>query len=359
MILPVVYSGFLIINLSYYFFGKRSRLLSFITELFIILFVSGKRYYGGFIAYDLQHYETNYYNQTEIGEVGYSLLRDFGSFLNLSFTWFYVALTSACIFFIFHAVRKMKGNLHLFAVAYLVYFVLIPIDQLKNLCAFTVFISIVPFLFEPGFKGSGKYLIGIIIASCFHPSYILYALFLFCRIGNKKSFLKALAGVSALFCVLVALFRLGSKVSEFVLSKLIVFNSYSRYDKYFQSSSNYAPIVIVIIYLLCFWLIVYWNKHTSRTNCQKGSILVSMVAICGCFLPLLIMSMTTYRLVRDVTLVIIAYASTGLGETGKNKRFFVGSFVVAISLGLFVYDIVIKNYWNDYLVYFFQHEFFI
>jgi len=364
----ILYIFFLVVNVAASFSKNNVKILDYITAIFILIFVTGKRYVGGYIAYDLIHYEENYGLKDDMFEVGFQFVRDIAISNGLSFNSFYMLLTGICLISIYCIIKKRHGNIHLFYVAYLIYYILIPIDQLKNLCAFTIFLYSLKWIKPFKWAHIVMYVGGVLFASLFHPSYILYLLLLLVYVKPVFNHTKAISLSFISLTALAVILGLQSMISSQLSLFMAVMNSYDRYDKYFESISRNAPLAIITVFITVVFMMYYWRKHfvkkginvnkSNLVTLDEANIILAFVLLNGLFLPMLIMSMTTYRYIRDISLIAIIFCSVNANRNNNIRdKLMLLSFVIAISVGMFIYDIVLNGYWEDYKLYFFTNDF--
>lgn len=367
--LAIVYFGIVLINALLFIVGKKNDVVAILSCVFYILFVIGKRYDGSFIAWDLGNYEASYgemrgYQTLEIGYKGLCLL---ANSIHLSFESFYMILASSYLMAIFIFVRKIGGNLHLVIMACMLYFVLIHFDQLRNQCAFASLLLLV-FPINERYKRK-KILItgfGIAIASLFHISFVLYAIPLFLAYKFDSKTAKKFVVVTI---VLIFVIKVTSSLGfvDSIIQNFISSSEYTsdRYGKYTESNANLSFFASLAIYLVLLYSLLYWNKniiHNNKYCVLKPNIdtdlFVRFFMFGSFFVLLTTVNSVMYRYPRDLSLLTMMYLgilSTGKGSYFKN-RMVVYSGTFAACLGWFIFDIVLKGYWLDFLTHFFVND---
>lgn len=366
--LAVVYFGIVLLNAILFLVGRKSNIVAVLSCIFYILFVIGKRYDGSFIAWDLGNYEASYgemagFQTLEIGYKGLCLLAN--SF-HLSFESFYMILASSYLMVIFLFVRKIGGNLHLVIIACMLYFVLCHFDQLRNQCAFAALLLLV-FPISQEFKRKQIVIsfVGVIIASLFHISFLLYAipLFLAFKLDHRKAkgFLMTMLALIVLIKATSSLGIVDSIIQDFISSSEYTAD---RYGKYTESNANLSFIASVAIYLVLLYSLAYWNKNVvHKQNCilkhNVDSDLFLRFFLFGSFFVLLTsVNSVLYRYPRDLSFLTMMYL--GIGSVGKfshlKDRLVIFSGTFAACVGWFIFDILLKGYWLDYLAHFFIND---
>lgn len=364
MALPIIYYGIIIINAVIFLSGKKIKIVSIASAVFLILFVMGKRYDGSFIAYDLANYSGRYENATNPNslELGYQLINDLGNSMGLTFDQFYMALVAIIIITMLVSVIRIGGNIHLFIVSWLIYFVLISMDQLRNQSALAIMmITMLPFYHHQR-RSLSRELIFLIIASLFHISFILYAipLVLTYKKGIKEARVCFIVGI-----VLYAIFMLGASTSIMSTLIKIMASSSEKYEKYVGTQTNLSSLASLALYFITVFSIYLTRKIIIKKrglfdNCvyENISMFYLFLMFSSILLPFLIVNSTFYRIVRDLSFISIAYM--GINTVGKNSTFQnrlkMLILTLLISVGWFIFDIVIKNYLVDYSLYFFNNE---
>lgn len=325
----------------------------------------GKRYDGSFIAFDLDSYQRSY---EDIGsfisfELGYKSLCLLGNSLDFSFETFYMVLVAIIIVTMLIAVVRIGGNLHLFIASWLIYFVLITMDQLKNQSAVAVLmISVLPFITSK--KRSLKHeLIALAIASLFHFSFILYSIPLV--LTYKKNFKSArLWSIVCLALFFILMATSSSFLNGILNSFVLASDDADKYAGYVGSHTRLSPLLILSIYAVSVFSVYLNYKRNKRFNGSVnkfsyesiGMYIMFMLFAC-ILLPTLLVNTAFYRLFRDLSFIGIAYMS--LNTSYKTSTFLERSQVMFFSLlicvGWFVFDIIVKGYQLDYAHYFFNN----
>ena len=355
------YFALIIINILIPLVGKKSKIIIVISLLFILLFVMNKKYLGGFIAYDLNNYSLRYsrdYFLFNASEVLFSLLMMAFKTAGCSFEEFYMFIVAFSLFLVFIGVLRLNGNFHVFVFTFLIYFVLLPIDQLRNFLAFSLFLQGIPFLFRQKKHDWIWFVVFVGLASLCHSSFIIYFLLLFVFSEYSKKMIAFFAIVSIL---LIIIFLLGGSRTMFggLLNSVISFLGFEeRYSDYTTTATRFSglvPIAAILLLLITFNFVFF---NTTKKNTKQSSIIFRIIIITFCFTPLVFLNSTMYRFVRDISLVLIIvlsgyFINKSFLMQPKNR---IGSIITVASISIlwFVFDIVIKGYYLDYMKYFFE-----
>ena len=363
-----LYYGIIVVNTIAFLLGRKIKLIYIPSAFFLILFVMGKRFNGSAIAYDLESYKNRFENVDEIStlEIGYKLLNVIGNnILNLSFETFYMILVAIIIITILVSVNKIKGNYHLLLLCWFIYYVNISMDQLRNQSALAVMmVSIFPLCYSSKYNVR-KVLLFLALASTFHISFVLYAVPLF--LTYKKDIGYAVRWF--VFFMAVYLILMFSSSTSFFESIISMFVSKAgdtdKYDAYVGSHtslSSLASVSIYVIILLSIYLLKKDNiKYIGERNnyfCDNINLFLSFLLFSSILLPFLLVNAAFYRIVRDLSFIAIIYL--GINSTKETscliKRIKILMFSLAISIGWFIFDIIIKGHFLDYSLYFFENE---
>ena len=239
---------------------------------------------------------------------------------------------------------------------------------MKDQFAFSILLFAFPLLFRKGLKSKIGFAIGVLAAMLFHPSYVLFLAFLAPPLFRKKPKLVLSLSVIILSFSLLLILSGQQRVLTSVyntFSGLIQVND--RYEKYFQTTSRLAPLAIVLIFILLLLLLRYWSKkcvkdkipkHTGLFETNKQMLLPIFITAC-IFVPLLILNMTAYRYIRDLCLIGIIISGIGCSNAfiTRKQRIAILAMSSMISIGLFIYDIPVKGYWNDFVKSFFDNAY--
>lgn len=366
MELSFIYYSILLLNAVVFLTGKKFKLISIPSALFLILFVMGKRFDNSFIAYDLDNYQLRYENTTGFGtlELGYDLINNIGIFFGLSFEQFYMILVAITMIAIFIAVIRIGGNLHLFIVSWMIYFVLISMDQLRNQSALAVMmISVLPFITNKE-KKLRKEILFLVIASLFHVSFFLFLIpLLLTYKGGEKFAKKWFIGSICVFFVLMATSSIS--VIDSILSYLAGSSQNAeKYEGYVGSRTVMSSLGLLGFYLFTLFSLYFARRHNNayrglshRFSYENIDKFYTFMLYSSCLLIFLLVNSAFYRIPRDLSFIAIAYY--GLNTTVKTSnltyRLLILSTVVMISIGWFIFDIVIKEYIVDYYLHFFDN----
>lgn len=372
--LKYIYLLLIVINVLCVISGKKYKSVSVFSIVFIISFLVGVEYNESVVGYDLRNYEIMYNDTSLISslEIGYKLVNIACNLVGLSFYQFHMILIIICFLLIFKHLYRINTNVHLIIVAYLLYFILPPTGQLRNLCALTVFIRIFPIVQDDTKEQIKKEFLIITCASLFHISFVMFYLIMLIHIKrkNKNKYYKILFGIVVFITVASILLKRNKLFVE--LFKLVLKfggdTGQIYVERYATTTTSMSPLASIVILLLLVYAINIWGKKSLNEryiNCFYDSTklkiasesIKNIVFISACFLPLLILNATMYRFIRDISFVGIIHL--GINCDGKIKiknRVRLLIMTILICMGWFIYDVIIKGYWTDFAISFFENS---
>ncbi len=368
MLLPYIYFGLVLLNILIYISGREIKVISYPSAIFLILFAMGKKYDGSMIGYDYTNYQHTYENIVDYNtaEIGYKYANLIGNAFGIPYEAFYMFFISTLLILIFIAVIRIGGNIHFVVSAYLLYFVLVTIDLQRNQFALAVLLITIFPLVTNKIKSKIKVIVGIIAAFMFHISFFMYIVpfILTYRYTIKKAwnFLIAMFGLTFILKVTSS-----ASLLEPILSYFTSLNEYAseRFEKYFVHTANLSFFASLVIYTVLISSLVYWrNKivgniifESSRIRVEADYIL-RFILFSSMFVTLTTMNAIMYRYVRDVCFIGIIYMSTCSNNkySSMNSRILLSLSMFVMCIGWFIFDIVIKGYWIDYLGNFFNND---
>ena len=365
----LLYFFIIILNAVSLLSGKKNILLSIYSFLFIVLFVIGKRFDGTTIMHDLESYERKYEFYEDLlnpFEFSFRIINTIGNNFGLSFEGFYMIVTAVIISLLFYTIIKLRGNVHLFVVAFMLYFISVTISQIRNQCAMVTLFALLPWAisydnFTLGLWGKIKIAFCLLLASSFHASYLVFLLPFLAANERKFVHLKALSIFLTL--AFVALFFL--KQVSFIQIMVMLFIAdteylQERFGDYAESTTGFISLVPITIYVLLLLGLYFWKKRIISSLGDKKMVdfsnyIFNVVLWSSSFLPLLLLNATFYRYTRDISLLGIICLGIGVSSQVKRKTTYkLFALMITIPIGWFIFDVVIKGYWDEYSKHFFD-----
>ncbi len=369
--IEIIYITLIVVNICGYICRSRTNKgVEYFSEIFIALFIASTRYVpGSYIVEDQTRYQNTYYNIEALGSYaqGYKAINYIGNLLNLSFDAFYVVVTIICTIVIFRAIRKMECNGYIISIVFLLYYILIAADLLKNFIAFSIFLTVFPYLLSTKKKDRLKYVIGVILASLFHISFLLFLVLLIknvdlSQLKTSKNW-KRIAAVIVGIVVLIFITN-GQKAVSFVSNTLLsVFlrdeDTLNRYSVYTSRTTHLSAIIPIFLFLLTLVGLTLWKNRTRTENgvlvsLKNRAAVLNVFLVSSVLLPLVFTSAEFFRIIRDITIVGILYLSETSERTYIRNRLVNLMFVLLVLAGWFIFDIVIKGKWENFMLYYFN-----
>ena len=263
----------------------------------------------------------------------------------------------------------MECNGYIISIIFLMYYILIAVDLLKNFIAFSIFLTVFPYLLSTKKKDRIKYAVGVILASLFHISFLLYLVLLIrnvdlSRLKTSKNWKKIAGSIVGL--VILIFITNGQKVVSFVSNTLLsVFfrdeDTLNRYSVYTSRTTHLSAIIPIFLFLLTLVGLTFWKNRSKSENGVLVSIknraaVLNVFLVSSVLLPLVFTSAEFFRIIRDITIVGILYLSETSERTYVRNRLVNLMFVLMILAGWFIFDIVIKGKWENFVLYYFNMQ---
>ena len=320
----LLYFFIIILNAVSLLSGKKNILLSVFSFLFIVLFVIGKRFDGTTIMHDLESYERKYEFYEDLlnpFEFSFRIINTIGNNFGLSFEGFYMIVTAVIISLLFYTIIKLRL----------------------------------------GLWGKIKIAFCLLLASSFHASYLVFLLPFLAANERKFVHLKALSIFLTL--AFVALFFL--KQVSFIQIMVMLFIAdteylQERFGDYAESTTGFISLVPITIYVLLLLGLYFWKKRIISSLGDKKMVdfsnyIFNVVLWSSSFLPLLLLNATFYRYTRDISLLGIICLGIGVSSQVKRKTTYkLFALMITIPIGWFIFDVIIKGYWDEYSKHFFD-----
>lgn len=313
--------------------------------------------------WDLANYNRAYkfYGDMDLGninkcgaETGYVLVAFLCAKIGLSFTQFRLVIFSVCFILIFSVLNKYTKKITFFTTFYMLHSMFLDGEQLRNYIAFSIIIYAVPFLCEKSKNGTRKYIFYVMIASLFHTMALGYLIFLVLNMNKAKlkKILRIIPGVIIIVLVLVSCTSLLSNILLFI-SNFFKESIAEKIVGYAGKKSRLGFMIPTIIYFSYCLFIRYINRRAvgKRFQCISGFYqqICNMNYIGLSFLPLCVLSLTFYRLVRNICLLDLVYfASVFEHVSGPVKKMIVLAGVFFLILGWRIFDFRIYFDWESF-----------
>lgn len=315
---------------------------------------------------DLSNYEDSYQETVQYGfrsytDSGYALLMLVASKLGLSFFQFKCIGIIIAMSIIYNTLIKHTNFYGFFVLFFSLHSLFLDAYQLRNFFAFSVVILALHYLLQED-SSLLVYILLIVIASTIHAMAIVYLLFIWVRLNSevKKWTLRCLPFLFVVFIYL----GINTNIISNVLLFFADFTSEGIADKiesYAVTKTRLGFLIPVFIYGCYLVFIKIINNKLIKddtTVVRKRSIknfiyssknniihnrhflkVVEQINIIGiCYLPFNIVSLTFYRLVRNICLFDLIYFAIcfDAAKTKKDKLIiFFGVLILILLWGYF------------------------
>lgn len=320
--------------------GKKSHFLLVLTSLFITLVFVGSRDVA-----DLENYTLNFhYGVDDVMKGGQILFYTFNNFcrsIGISFDLYRLFLTIIGLSCYYYFVAKFSSTPNLVYSAYLSYLMIMDDVQIRNFVGCAFFTIALSFAIDQSRKWKIKYAFFVIVASLIHSSFWIYLIVLLIPSNlNKVNFVKNIGRIFLLFAI-IAFF------SRVFLSEAVLYLSFVDEEKvlgYSEHATRYGGLVYAFLHLSAILFIVYIRDGGLFKKRQNYSIMsraektmhaiVLIDILCIVCIPMVIFSITFYRLIRNLYLINIVGFSVGYIATGKKWQSLA---MILFYTGLFYY----------------------
>jgi hypothetical protein len=259
------------------------------------------------------------------------------------------------------------------------YPMIIDSEHFCNFIAMTILLFSVRFLERNLFMDKIKFLTLILIAASIHTAFIFYVPLILVNTNNKNKLVKGIA-ISTVFLTIVTF--LNNNQVPF-LHLLINFFDEERVRRYLSSRTNFGFLIPVVLHLISIIIVAWSRKIVIRKNLKTNMIgesnycinekkkirvtdieiinLIFWINIIGIlFFPLFMMSLTFYRLARNLLIlnfIVYSIASSKL-KRGSVYKFIFNSMVIVSVFVWLISDLVITTSPERVLIPFFTQNLF-
>lgn len=383
LLIVIVIFNILTINGNVKIEGKIALCLSAIDYFLIILLIvimSNSNYS------DLQNYEYHFgFSKNKMMEsrfeIGFNTFMYICKFvLHFNFFQFKFVTYFICMLLIYSTYRKFTYNFSLFLFPFILYEMFFDGIQIRNFIAISIIFFGLPYLLQRKIRGTIVYLFCVVIASLFHSSAIAFAVLALANINLQKiynnKYLKATAIVC--FSVIVIVLIYGARNGKLVelISKLsyqyISNDVGNRIMSHSGGKSHSGPIFLTVIYLAYIIFVHIFNSYIKNIGIvnyaldfkvSKVKILKIVVSnemlenieklnyIGMLFIPLIYLSTTYYRLLRNICFIDMLFYSIIINNM-KNKNVKIMIFISMFCLICLwdYYDLIIPHRFIEHVM---------
>lgn len=349
--------------------NKKSNAVFYLSFLFIVLFSAGlqqghdyNNYYNSYVSRDIFHSYA----------IGFGFIENIAINLNFDFRLFYSFSVIFSTILIFFVVKKSNTDFHFFTVVYMLYYIFLN-AQLKNQIGLSFFLLGIYCLYRlKRINGILLFLAFTLLAASFHPVFLLYFIFVLVRFKRLNKVIRFLSVVSVIAIIVSFVFKeIGfvKTMGSYFLSML----GESRYEDYFSTSTRFGALPIIIISLLMVYLSYFNQKNVlidrrfergfSRNESIQMVYYISLLSLL--FVPLVTVNVTFYRIIRNLSLVVILFTVTFKSDVSSitcKKPYFVSHLRICslmIVVLFFFFDVVLKGYSSTFYYEHFGNNLFI
>jgi hypothetical protein len=364
---------------------KKSKVITFLSLLVIILLMSGT---GSNYNFPSDYF--NYFNQYQINsngidfltiqdgttllssEIGMNILMSFGNLLNLDFEIFRFGMFSLCIFIIYCVLSaKFNINHHYVLLFYLTYPIILDSEQLSNFIALTLLIIGFGWLLREEKLSSILFIFFVLLASLIHSSFIVYIPLIAIKLTNKKYLVRCIVFISILLIIATVLNNNQIPYISLLINNL----GDSRSAIYLVNSTRLGYFFPILLFSINFIMIFVSNKLLSKqislgqTISSSNNSEISQVKkivenvywiylVSIIYIPLFIMNINFYRLIRNYLLVnIVVYSLTSRYLKNTKGEKWTYNVIAYISIIIWGYiDLVVLNNPSNLLLNFFTNN---
>ncbi|WP_418667984.1 EpsG family protein [Allofournierella sp.] len=315
-----------------------------ITVLCIVLIVSANRQGNDIINYVRSYNSTKTFNREPL----YHLLEVMGKAVELNFYQFRAAVSIIGYVLIISTLKKYTRNVEFVLFFYCFHLIFMDSGQLRNFLAVSIWVFSIRFVCElKTSKNLIYYCICIILACGIHTASIFYFILVLLLIRGRKTFTKALFGLGAGMALLTYLN--GNRIPYISIIISFLLGEEQRAQNYFSSVTTRGFLGPVGLYILGIWGLLFIKRqmHTTAFNEEtiKFGNIVLMINCCFVVaVPLTMMNLTFYRLLRNLLYFNLAVYSNGYFCQNKIKqRWMIMLFTIFLCLGWALFDFTIYS----------------
>lgn len=304
---------------------KRRNIFVYIALVTLCILLCGLNYDNpDYIAYENRYNWASYpteFNIISVLDISFTFLQVFCKDIGIaSYQDFRLILSGLIYIYLAIVVSKYCIYRNLFFAIYIFAYLPLDIVQIRNFFAFVVLMPFLLLLNHPSSKNLLKYFVGLLIAFTIHFSSIIFSIFGFIGIKNKRTKIVLIVCIAVSVIVMYPFIRFVMNSSAAV----------DRVDGYFQPSIFGALLLssyLLLNYVMILLLPQIPNSITtfikSRFNLNVSVITYSFINKINFLLlfliPLVFMNGSVLRLFRFISIINIIYILNILYYSRKNK----------------------------------------
>lgn len=318
---------------------RLNQLCIMITVVCIVLIASANREGNDIINYVRDYNSVQTFQREPI----YVVLKILGKSIGLNFYQFRAVVSLIGYMLIVSTIKKYTSNVQFVLFFYCTYLLFMDSWQVRNFLAVSVFVYSVRFLSNTGSKKNLiAYCVCILISTGIHTAFIIYYILTLLYIKKRRVLVYSLCFVMAALSLITWLND--NKIPFIDIVVGILMGDNARAQEYFSLTTNLgflAPVALYIYGILGVFLVKRQTK-TSRMDNEKIKFCDLVLLINLCFIstiPMSMMSLTFYRLIRNLQYLNFCVYANGYCEQNKlRKRLVIIMFVVLLCMGWLVFD---------------------
>lgn len=255
---------------------------------------------------DNQEYLMLYLNNSEIifKDTGYALLISIGKKLHLDFFMFKKVIVAFALCLWVHAQKKYVDNIAYVFFLYMVSFVFMDSQVLRNFLSMCMLMLSINYLADTSKKVNAVcFVVCTIVAASIHKGFVFYLIFLVVLFRERTQFAKVLFSVGI---ITTAVTILNNNKIPFVNILVSIFAEDSR-SVVLKTTTRFGALPVLALYL--YMLLIVWYLEIRKTGLQETKKInyiqfVFMLDICMApILPLVLTNLNFYRLVKNVAVI--------------------------------------------------------
>lgn len=297
---------------------RENKILLFISMIVLFLLMAGYR--GSYAAFGLSRDMYNYsrlYDKIKTGveigfvEPGYQVLCLLTTrVLKMNFLTFYAIIMLLSLIAISQICKKAGSNRHVFIALFASFLHIYSCEQFQNYIALIIATIALEYLIFSEKEGINyKYMIGVLIATLFHYTMIVYMVFIFLNVKNRRLLIKGIAISSVALCLFEMITGSRINLNAFLSIFSSVNEAASRYYTISHFGWLYGAFFQLSIIFISFLNIRQFHKMQSIDESKKEMILKNLngvfwINIIGViFFPLYMINTQLIRLGRGLLLI--------------------------------------------------------
>ena len=322
-----------ITNIILSFLQKKSKIVNFLTIVFLFVLFCGNTLNGDYWAYKWR-YDAGEFNTFEIG---YRTIATFCRNQGLSYNAFITVLVVPLYILLIYHIKKTGINLSIFFSLYFSILVFYDINQVRNFVVVVILTVSMLFLMQ-GKKAI--FIMGIAFSALFHSIAIVYFILLFIdekKILKEKYYYLIIFIISSI-CITLKVYGESLPIISWIISPM---SENQGSVVYGETIMGIGFIIPFICYFANLFLVIYSKKIIVKNNrYEENKLLVDMcykaIIASAFFLPLTILNLTFDRIFRNfnfivyilVGITISCFNKQNLRHTSKTKIKYWGALVI-------------------------------